>query len=180
MSFIVFSPKEKKIIADTYVFESTDLPGGIKRVSHRTEQKIKITEDNYFAYCFHCLQQEEYLPLIFNYITRFETGMLTEKDKIEFPEKFTARLGVATKRHFYYINPCIKNSIQIRDFIWDNESGIPCVYLALELNAEDIWNAIHKERIFAISGEKQIVSTTKLSLIEKQTKKKKEDDNAAL
>ena len=176
MSLIVYSPKEMCIVADTFIFHTHDHAGKVKETDFQLGDKIKTTEDNHFIYAFEVTQVPQMIPVITNFLKRFEMGLL-EKDEVLKPfkdEEFD--LGIMSKRHLYRIVNNKKGiNVYIKNNMYTNHYNSFYLFHTLDLPALEVWKVLVKEvENIAHNTVHTTLSTKKLTLIKKQKKVKVE------
>lgn len=145
MSVIVFCPKTMTFVSDSFVLDTKDLPGGFREAEFNTVQKIFTSECGQFVYCFEGTRIEEMVPVVLNYLLRFEKNLLTDKDKPPHYEKETFELAVMTKRRLYrFKNMEGKSTVAIRKMMFTNVHECTTLMHVLDLPAIEVW----KEMLF--------------------------------
>lgn len=174
MSIIVYSPEEMVIIADRFVMHTDQIRDGVADINFENTCKIHTSEDNHFAYCFEVTEEAKFMPVILNFLKRFESGLLEKDEKLNIPDKPKFTVGVMSHRHFYVIDNSVKNKVTIQHTVWSNHYTETLVYKAIRLPALKIWQTIHELTGIAHSLDYDIVRGKSLTPIKKAPKAKKE------
>lgn len=181
MTFIVSNSKEGYLAADQFVFKRQDHEGCIiASTSRLTENKIRITDDNHFAYVFDWTQDEDIAPIVLGYIYRFEAGCLVREDddfvKIvkEAAKGKEISLFVMSKRTNYFVS-ITKDKMFLTDNpkrTICNEDGLKAVFDVVDLTLDEIMKAAFRSNITAMTPAYDVVYAKSLKLIPKQKGKK--------
>lgn len=174
MSIIVYSPEEMVIVADRFVMNTKQIRVGFGEVSFDHHTKVHISEDNHFAYCFEITQENKFIPVILNFIKRFESGQLEKEEKLEITSDVPFCVGIMSRRHFYMCDSRVKdNKLTIQHTMWSNHYTETVLYRALQLPAVKVWQVIGELTGVAHSLDYDVVKASQLTLIKKTPKKTK-------
>lgn len=174
MSIIVYSPEEMVIIADRFVMHTDQIRDDVVEVKFENTCKIRVSEDNHFAYCFEVTEEMKFMPVILNFLKRFESGLLEKDEKLNIPDHPKFVVGVMSRRHFYMIDNSNKNKVTIQHTVWSNHYTDTLLYSAIRLPALKIWQTIHELTTVSHSLNHDIVHGKSLTPIKKAPKAKKE------
>lgn len=178
MSLIVVHPAEGVIIADRFILDSEEDDHGVTHTSVTTEDKIKITEDGYIAYCFEGMQYQEALEALFSFVIRYETGVLLKDEK---PPKFELdpgndfKLVIMTKRACYRFHGSRKGAgptLVERKVPWLNSYAEYNCMAGLSLTALEMFEAVKEFNTTWVTKDYQVVKQTQLKLIKVKRGKK--------
>ena len=182
MSIIVFSAKEMVIIADQFIFDVKKHKGGIVEPKYVIGEKVHITDDNHFAYCFEHEQCQEAIPVLTSYLIRHEMGLLTDEDKPPIFEGKEFEVGIMSKRTMYRIasqkeKDEYTTAIFISEKVWTNFYHSSHLFEVLNLPAGVIWEEMRKLQVVSHTQIPTIVTNKSLALIKKPAKKKTIKEN---
>lgn len=181
MTIIVGVVKEKSISADRYILEYKQINKTVSSVSRYTEGKLKISPDNHFCYVFCGEQKEEIVPLVLNYLLRFEKGLVKEDEFIHCELKSCDPLVVMSARYYYSITLDEKLGVMEVQIRYDGAVTYPILshnlVTALDLPGKVIREALMDANIMLHTNETQVdtVYQKDLTLIKKATKKEIKD-----
>lgn len=176
MSIIVYSPKEMCIVADTFVFHTHDHIGKVKETDFQLGDKIKTTEDNHFIYAFEVTQVPQMIPVITNFLKRFEMGLLGKDEVLQPYKDEEFELGIMSKRRVYRVVNNKKGiNVYIKNNMFTNHYNSFYLLHTLELPALEVWKVMVREvENVAHNTVHTTASAKKLKLISKQKKAKTE------
>lgn len=176
MTIIVAVAKEMSITADRYILAWNKENETVSSVARYEEQKIKISDDNHFAYVFCGEQKEEVIPLILNYLLRFEKGLVKPDEKIEWKSEEPLSEIIILSRQFLYAATYLK-----KDQLWTLQKKLTgaatypilnnALVSALDLPGHVIRQALVNANKILHSDHVDEVKHTQLTLIKKATKK---------
>lgn len=177
MTIIVGVVKEKSLSADRYILDYKQINKTVSSVSRYTESKLKISPDNHFCYVFCGEQKEEIVPLVLNYLLRFEKGLVKEDEFIHCNLKSCDSLIVMSARHFYSIQLNEKQGVLEVQIRLDGAVAYPFLnnhmVAGLDLPGEVIRQALMEANLILHTDENEVdvVHQKDLILIKKATKK---------
>lgn len=167
MTLIVY--KNGELIADQLVVIKDHTFPGIVNNKEILQDKIIITSDNCFAYTFNNDQYPDVVDVVLNYLRLFE--LKVKKDSPPVPKfDIDFKLMVMSRRHFYTVNHCVKEGIDIKvgdDFTYITPDGAYHHYEVLTLTAEEIFDVLAYYDLFMRSDSKQLVKQSSLNYIKK-------------
>lgn len=172
MSIIVFNPKERCIMADSFILEFEN-KGQYSQVGLKTEDKLHVTEDKKFAYVFKETQYEKYVPIILSFIERLEFGTLPEDETPpNLKEDFI--LYVMSGKYFYRFGSQLKNPLQRTTIIETNLLQQRGLFDALDLTSEEIMDVLYLSGVCLANDRYKRVDQKDLVVIKpvKKTKTK--------
>jgi len=174
MTTIVLGYQPRCLIADRLVVKTlTNKNTKIRKVGSVMEAKIQVTEDRHFAYVFDFEQRPGVIPLVLNYLTRFENGSLGDDEVLDIPKALLGELSgdlfVLSKKHNYCLNlkPGV-NVITIVELQRTNEDDVPNrISEALGLTGLEVFEAIRRSDAHLMSGGYDVIYPKDLVAIPK-------------
>lgn len=176
MTIIVAVAKEMSITADRYILAWNKENETVSSVARYEEGKIKISDDNHFAYVFCGEQHEAVIPLVLNYLLRYEKGLVKPDEKIEWESKEQlSEIIILSRRFLYNCTYFLKEQTWVLQKKLTGASTYPvlnnALVAALDLPGHVIRQALVNANNILHTQHVDEVKHTQLTLIKKATKK---------